>query len=93
MLTTFAHAFMASTEALNTPGAIGLSTSAMTATRISLSVIPTSSALGFALCAPATVKVEPISPATTATVISRTRETRKVPPASPGELPGDQSVQ
>ena len=63
LLTTFAHAFMASTEALKTPGAKGVSTSAMTARWISVSVMPTSSALGFAvaLSAPATVNEAPIS--------------------------------
>ena len=79
LLTTFAHAFMASTDFWNRPGCTGVSTSAITARRISESVMPTSSALGLALCAPATVTVEPIS-ATTATAIASTRENRKVPP-------------
>src|ERR1700750_2168505 len=52
----FAQPFIPSTAAMNRFGASGLSTSAMTATWISLSVIPTSVAFGFSLdddCAPA----------------------------------------
>ena len=86
LLTTFAHAFMASTEALKTPGAMGVSTSAMTARRISLPVIPTSAALGLALWAPATEVPAPTSVMTVTTAVVRTRETRKVPPnAAPAE--------
>ena len=47
LLTILAQAFIASTDAWKRPGWIGVSTSAMTATRISSAVIPTSSALGF----------------------------------------------
>ncbi len=53
LLTCLAQAFIASTDFWNRPGWMGVSTSAMTATRISESVMPTSSALGLALCAPA----------------------------------------
>ena len=58
LLTTEAHAFMASTDFWNRPGCTGVSTSAITASRISEAVMPTSSALGVALCAPATVTVD-----------------------------------
>ena len=83
LFTTFAQAFMASTDALNTPGASELSTSAITATWISVAVMPTSSALGFELWAPAdTVPTvaRPTTAMTTASVADRTRERRKVPP-------------
>jgi hypothetical protein len=52
--------------------------------------MPTSSALGLALCALAAVKVEPVT-ATTATTIASTRENRKVPPEAAGSF--DRSVQ
>ena len=76
---------MASTEALKTPGAKGVSTSAMTARWISVSVMPTSSALGLAVpvAAPATVNEAPISAMTVTTDVTRTREIRTVPPSTP----------
>ena len=58
LFTTFAHAFIASTDFWNRPGWIDVSTSAITARRISVSVMPTSSAFGFAACAPAPTTAE-----------------------------------
>src|SRR3954453_17193214 len=80
LFTTLAHARTASTDFWNRPGCTGVSTSAITARRIWESVIPTSSAFGFALCAPATVAA-PTTIATTTATLAIVRENRtRFPP-------------
>ena len=79
-LTTLAHAFIASTDAWNSPGCTGVSTSAMTARRSSELVMPTSPSLGLALCAPAAVSVAPVTATSAATSAIRTRELRMTSP-------------
>ena len=69
------HAFTASAPALNRPGTIGLSTSAITAMRISVSVMPTSSAFTFC-CAPAGTRATPIKVATTTMAAGTARAIR-----------------
>src|SRR5262249_20312626 len=92
LFTTLAQAFIASTDFWNRPGCTGVSTSAMTATWISLGVMPTSSAFG-AACAPAPTIVEPSSATTTASVTSRGRESRMFPPGTRTETIAGFSIQ
>ncbi len=69
-LTYFAQPFTPSTEPWKMPGASGVSTSATTAIRISLSVTPTSVAVGFSpleLCANETALVAVMASTTVAT--------------------------
>ncbi len=78
----FAQPCIPSTAALNRFGANGLSTSAITATWISLSVIPTSVAFGFSPdddCAPAAVPSTD-TPSVTTTQIANQRVNFTVPP-------------
>jgi hypothetical protein len=76
----FAAPSTASFEPLNRFGTIGLSTSAMTATWISVAVIPTSVALGASfplVCAPAdTAVAESVLTATVRTAPSANQRTR-----------------
>jgi hypothetical protein len=84
LLTVLAQAFITSTDDLKRPGTTGLSTSASTARRISVSVIPTSAAFGFALVAAfAAGSAAPIRMTAHAmTVAASDRENRMVPPGS-----------
>ena len=78
----FAQPCIPSTDALKRFGASGLSTSAITATWISLSVIPMSVAFGFSVdddCAPAANAVDPIASVTT----MHTPELHDSPPQPP----------
>src|SRR5439155_10788344 len=82
LLTTLAQAFIASTDFWNKPGWTGVSTSAMTAKRISEALMPTSSALGV-LWAPADTVLTVASPnemVETASAAATKRESRTVPP-------------